>query len=88
MVVNIRRVCEKVSKQKNVILDIEPFFKPDVTRIHLAKIPEGEEMERIAGFDFQADLLAYISENDLYQYLSIQIDRVLAGLPAQSIRLS
>jgi hypothetical protein len=88
MIVDMKRVCEKVSKQKNVILDIEPFFKPDVTRIHLVKDLDGDEMERIAGFDFQADLLAYISENDLYQYLSIQIDRVLAGKPAQSIRLS
>ena len=88
MVTDMRRVCEQVSSEKNVILDIEPFIKPDTTRINLAKIPDGDELDYIAGFDFRADLLAYISDNDLYQYLSIQIDRALDGKRVQSIRLS
>lgn len=87
MVTNLGRVCAKVSDKKNVILDIEPFYTPDTTRIHLAKIPEGDELDYIAGFDFQADLLVYISDDDLYQYLCIQVDRALAGEQVQSIRL-
>lgn len=88
MVTDLRRVCEEVSNKKNVVLDIEPFYTPDTTRIHLAKIPEGDELDYIAGFDFRADLLAYISDNDLNQYLCIQIDRALAGEQVQSIRLT
>lgn len=88
MVTDIRKVLTQVAAKRYIIIDIEPFFAPDVTRLNIAKVPEdGEEVKYLAGLDFHADLLAYISDRDLHDYLVSQVDRILEGKPVQSIRV-
>ena len=88
MVTDIRKVLTQVAAKRYILIDIEPFFAADVTRLNIAKVPEDDEyVEYLAGLDFPADLLAYISDKDLYDYLIIQIDRILEGKPVQPIRI-
>jgi hypothetical protein len=88
MVTDIRKVITQVAAKRYILIDIEPFFAPDVTRLNIAKVPDdGEEIQYLAGIDFQADLLAYISDKDLQDYLVVQVDRILEGKPVQSIRV-
>ena len=88
MVTDIRKVITRVLAKRYILIDIEPFLVANVTRLNIAKVPEDDEpVEYLAGLDFPADLLAYISDEDLYDYLIIQIDRILEGKPIQPIRI-
>lgn len=87
MVTDLKKVLMRVANKTYAILDIEPFYRPGVTRVNLAKADCGDELVYEAGFDFPADLLATITDDDLERYLTIQINRVFNGEQAQNIKI-